>query len=157
MSCRSLDNAYWNIKYLIACNVQLQKPFTYRYKTANVYSIISNSFPCIISVMLTKIPTLFSITCFSPLWAKGRNMKTKHSRFDSLYVNPYSETQNSDNTKWFDVCCIDFVCQKHLRGYYTSYPKISMFFALSEKYLEKWYMHLIVNCQRNSKISSKFT
>ena len=49
----------------------------------------------------------------------------------------------------------------NLRGYCTSYPKsskISIFCALSQNYqhfFEKQYMHLIVNCPRNSKIVSK--
>ena len=45
-----------------------------------------------------------------------------------------------------------------LRGYCTSYPKISMLCALSQnyQYLFQKYMHLIVNCPRNSKIALKF-
>ena len=38
-------------------------------------------------------------------------------------------------------------------------PKISMFCALSRNYqhlFEKWYIHLIVNCSRNSKMTLEF-
>ena len=48
-----------------------------------------------------------------------------------------------------------------LRGYCAPTPKsskISLFCALSQNYqhlFDKWCMHLIVNCPRNSKIASK--
>ena len=42
------------------------------------------------------------------------------------------------------------------KGVLHALPKISMFCALSQNYrhlFEKWYMHLIVNCPRNSKMA----
>ena len=46
-----------------------------------------------------------------------------------------------------------------LRGYCTSYPKITKFCTLFQNYqhlFEKWYIHLIVNYSRNFKIALKF-
>ena len=46
-----------------------------------------------------------------------------------------------------------------IKGALHLLPQISMFCALSQNYqhcLEKWYMHLIVNCLRNSKMVLKF-
>ena len=66
------------------------------------------------------------------------------------------------------TCCFwsndyaKFAIYAVLRGTAPATPKsskISMFCALSQNFQffsEKWYMHVIVNCPRNSKIASKF-
>ena len=54
--------------------------------------------------------------------------------------------------KWFVDFPFYIYGSPRLRGYCTSYPKKLQNF---QHLFDKWYMHLIGNCPRNSKIASK--
>ena len=70
--------------------------------------------------------------------------------------NQHGGQKCDDLQNWLDMTSHENPLLWFLRGYCTPNQKLGCFCVLSQNYqhlFDKWYMHLIENCPRNSKLA----
>ena len=114
--------------------------------------------------MSKKVTLRLLIRCSRGIYLQSKDTKrwfTKYPRPGSSIMKNVRWKTKSHNYKSFMYQKYDYDFIEHVEGttgHLTCLTKTFMFLSLSQNYhhlFEKWYIHLTVNCPRNSKMALK--